>query len=377
LYISSESTNTLIACGEGNDTVNVFKGFSQTPKGLQFSSCENIQYYSPSGKFIIWQNADNGELQWWSLSGGGPIASEEWEMGRGAVGSIRVNGDWRFAGTTTVGGYRTLFYQNVNEGQVKFLKLDDSARQVAVGYVSETIRVNGNWRAVGASQINGVPTIIWQNQSSGSVAYWRIGDDGKLVNENKNDGWGFVAEYVTVNSSWRLAGITELGGVKTLIWQNQSSGMVAFWRLNEQTMLRNRNKDDGWGWVAETEHVDSLWRLVGISRGNTLIWQNQGSGKVAWWRLNEQSKLPNANKNDGWGWVAENISVDSAWYLGDITEPDGTKTLIWHNQNNGKAAYWRLNDSTQILNENRYSGWGYVSEGLTVSGGWRMNCVTR
>ena len=179
-----------------------------------------------------------------------------------------------------------------------------------------------------------------------------------------------------MDSEWLITGIRETeNGERMLLWQNQSSGLVAYWKLNEQAKLINSTRDEGWGYVSGTL-VGSQWRLIGVSGSNTLLWQNQSAGKVVWWRINENGKLPNTTRDNGWGFVSETLTGPS-WYLVDIANLSGTQTLFWHNQSSGQAAYWRLNESTKLTNTTRNDGWGLVSDVLTASGAWRMNCVTK
>jgi hypothetical protein len=331
-----------------------------------------------SGKFIIWQNTSTGEIRWWSLSTSGAIVSEEDGVGHGKVSASTLDGNWRFTGAATIGGYATLFFQNTSTGYVSFWQLDETATMVNSGTVSDTITVNSNWRAVGVTTVDSVPTILWQNQSSGKVVFWKIGSDGKLTSEVKDTGWGFVSDTLTVNSAWRLAGVTEIGGVKILIWQNQSTGKVVWWRLTSAIKLYNETKDSGWGFVSDTLALSSSWNLAGIASGQRLLWQNQSTGKIAWWALNSSYKLTSTSKDVGWGYVSDNLTISSSWILGGITTLNSEQTLIWGNGSSGRAAYWKLNSSTQLKDDTLNSGWGFVSSSLTMksSNYWRMCGLT-
>jgi uncharacterized delta-60 repeat protein len=333
---------------------------------------------APSGKFVIWQNTSSGEIRWWSLSTSGPIISEESGVGYGKVSESTLDGAWRFAGSTTISNYKTLFFQNTSTGYVTYWQLDDSATMVNSGLASESVKVNSGWRAVGVCTVDSTPVILWQNQSSGKVVFWKIGTDCKLTSEVKDTGWGFVSDTLTVNSAWRLAGITEIDGVKILVWQNQNTGKVVWWRLTGEMKLLNANKEGGWGFVSDNLTLNSNWSLAGVTSGQKLVWQNQGTGKVAWWGLGGNYKLPNETKNSGWGFVSDNLTVGSAWSLGGLTELDSILTFIWSNTTSGYAAYWKINSSNQLQNETRNDGWGLISNNLTMkaSDNWRMCGVT-
>jgi hypothetical protein len=68
--------------------------------------------------------------------------------------------------------------------------------------------------------------------------------------------------------------------------------------------------------------------------------------------------------------------LNSSWSLGAISEFDSVKTLLWHNENNGRVAYWRINSAIKLTNETQNSGWGLVSDTLRMSGGWTLNGIT-
>jgi uncharacterized delta-60 repeat protein len=328
-----------------------------------------------SGKHLIWQNTSSGEIRWWSLSTTGKIYSETEGYGHGKVSDQTLGSEWRFVGSATVGGVKTLFYQNTAEGTVKFWRLTDNAILGSSGLVSDTLRVTGAWSALGVRIFNGTPIIIWQNQSTGKVVYWLLNSSAQLVSATKDVGWGFVADTLTVNSNWRLAGDTTLGGSYTLFWQNQGNGKIAYWRLTSEGKLLNATQDSGWGFVSSLT-LANQWRQVGVVNGNGLVWHGQSYGKIAWWLLGDDAKLTSVLKDTGWGFVSDNLTLNASWSLGAISEFDSVKTLLWHNGNNGRVAYWRINSAIKLTNETQNSGWGFVSDTLGMSGGWTLNGIT-
>jgi streptogramin lyase len=328
-----------------------------------------------SGKHLIWQNTSTGEMRWWSMSTTGKIVNDTVDVGHGLISDEPLTSEWRFAGTTTLDGAKTLFYQNTSTGYVKYWKLDGSGKLSSSGLVSDTLTVKGAWKAVGVKTLNGAPTIIWQNQSSGKVVYWLLNSTGALLSATKNEGWGYVSESLTVNSNWRLSSVTTLGGSNVLLWQNQSNGKIVYWKLDGANKLVNETKDSGWGFVSSLT-LASQWRQVGIVNSNALIWQGQSYGKIAWWKLGDDAKLISSDKDNGWGYVSDKLTLNSSWSLGAVSELGGFKTFIWHNSAMGVIAYWKINDSLKLYSEFKDLGWGYVSNTLTMSSNWTLNCIT-
>jgi streptogramin lyase len=328
-----------------------------------------------SGKFLIWQNTSTGEMRWWNMATTGQIISSVEDIGHGKVSDETLGSEWRFAGTTTLGGVKTLFYQNTSTGKVKYWMLNSAGKLTSSGYVSENLKVNTNWKAAGVKTLNGTPTIIWQNQASGKVVYWLLETTGKLKSEVQNTGWGLVADSLTVNSNWRLSGVTTLSGTNVLLWQNQNNGKIVYWKLDSANKLVNATQNGGWGFVSSLT-LASQWRQVGIVNSSGLVWQGQSYGKIAWWLLSDDAKLTNTTQNSGWGYVSDNLTLNSSWSLGAVSELGGVKTFLWHNPSTGKAAYWKINSSIKLQDETKNSGWGFVSDTLGMSGNWTLNCIT-
>ncbi len=356
----------------GNDGNIWFTSYANKLIGKAVISSETL---TASGKFLIWQNSSSGEVRWWNLSTSGKIMSDTEGTGHGQVTDQSLSSDWRFAGNTKLNGSNTLFFQNTSTGKVAYWKLNDSCELSASGLVSQNITVGSDWKAVGVKSLNDTPTIIWQNQSTGKVVYWKLSDSGTLADETRDSGWGFVSDSITVNSNWRLSSITTLNGTNVLLWQNQQSGKNVYWKLGSDNKLIDADQDSGWGFVTSLT-LNSQWSQIGLLDSNYLIWQAQEAGKILWWRLGDDAKLVSEEQNTGWAFVSDNLTLNSNWSLGALGALDGTNFLLWHNEDNGKAVYWKLNSSYQLQDENQNSGWGFISSSLTMSGDWELDCIT-
>ncbi len=99
-----------------------------------------------------------------------------------------------------------------------------------------------------------------------------------------------------------------------------------------------------------------------------LIWHNQNNGKVVWWRLNNENRLMDESEDGGWGFVSKSVTVSSNWRLFKVLLQSSQNTLLWQNENNGKMVWWKTNSSWYLRSEDQESGWGFVSDYTTPSG---------
>ncbi len=332
---------------------------------------------------LIWQKQSSGKVAWWKIATTGKIYNSAQATGWDYVSeSLTLNSAWSMGGSATIGSTDSLIWQKKTNGKVAYWKLDSNyylqneTQNDGWAYISDTLTLNSAWTLGGITQVDSQNILFWQKQNNGKVAWWRLGDDGKLANETKDDGWGYVSDELTLDSAWKMAGITEIDGYKSLIWQKQNNGKVAYWKLTANGYrLQNTTQGDGWDYVSDTLTLNSAWRLAAITEIDSqkyLIWQKQSNGKVAYWKLSTTGKLPNETQDDGWGYVSDDLTLNSAWSLGGIANIDSLPMLIWHKQTTGKVAYWKLTYSCKLQDSTQNSGWGYISDSLTLDSSWRL-----
>ncbi len=332
---------------------------------------------------LLWQKTSNGKVAWWKIATTGKIFNTTQGNGWDFVSdTLTLDSAWQLSATTTINSSTALIWQKQTSGKVAYWKLasdyslQDETQDSGWGYVSDTLTLDSAWSLGGVAEMDVGKFLVWQKQTSGKVAWWKLGDDGKLTNDTQNDGWGYVSDTLTLNSAWRLAAITDLGGYKNLIWQQQSNGKVAFWKLNTNgCTLQNTSQGDGWDYVSDSITLDSAWRLAAITTISSvkyMLWQKTSNGKVAWWKLSDSGKLENETQDSGWGFVSDELTLNSAWTLGGVATVDSLPVLIWQKQSNGKVAYWKLTSACKLQDTTPDSGWGFVSDTLTLDSNWRL-----
>ncbi len=168
--------------------------------------------------------------------------------------------------------------------------------------------------------------MIWHSQDSGKVLWWKLNNEGNQLNNDQGSGWDYVTEDVTLNSNWELSGTTEIGGQDTLIWHNQDSGKIVFWKLNDEKKLIDTEQGSGWDFVAPNITLTTVWRLVDVREidgEKALYWYNEKNGKAAWWKLTDDCYIKNETKGEGWDFAAdEDNFLGSEWNLAGVIDAD-------------------------------------------------------
>lgn len=335
---------------------------------------------------LVWYGAKTGQSVYWRLAETGKLVNNNIGIGWDFISDSSLNSNWNMVEVATVNSQKVLFWQNANSGQVVYWRLNDGYRLTddedsGWGNVSDELLMNSEWAYSGLAATPDGTFLLWQDLSSGKVVYWKLNTDAPTIQNNTQDnGWGYVDDEAALNSNWRLAATFYDSNIgQMLTWQNQQTGKVVYWKLTDGCKLTNRTQDDGWGFVSDDITLNSNWHLAGpitSTSSNLLVWQNEVNGKAVWWKLNANScVLQDATKDSGWGFVSEDAALNSNWRLAEITTLSDNPALIWRQINNGKAVWWKLQDSGELVNTTQDSGWGFVSDDLSVSKNWDITGV--
>ncbi len=134
---------------------------------------------------------------------------------------------------------------------------------------------------VAAADFNGdgVPDLVWENQSTNQVVVWYMGGAGGAVFE----GWTYLAAG---SPGWHIAGAADFNGdgVPDLIWQNNQTVQVTvnyYGGVGGATLL---------GWAYLDSRGEPGWTLAGAADFNgdgvpDLIWENLSSNEVVFWYM--------------------------------------------------------------------------------------------
>jgi hypothetical protein len=122
--------------------------------------------------------------------------------------------------------------------------------------------VDANWEVVGAADFSadGVPDLLWYNQTSGKVVVWMM---DALVHRI---GGGFTNPASVGNNNWKAVAVADFGrgaggerSTEDILWRNDSSGKLVVWHMDSF-----RNRTSGVFTTPDAPDADPLaWRVVG------------------------------------------------------------------------------------------------------------------
>ena len=253
--------------------------------------------------------------------------------------------------------------------------------------VNVTMRVAPTNRDPGDFSGDGTFDIIWQHQTQGWLAIWRM-------NGNQLVGGESLTPDRVADTNWKLAGTGDFNndGHPDLLWHHQTTGMIAAWFMNGSrqvagvSLTPDRVADTNWKIVATGDfnadgkrdilwqHTDRTlavwlmngtslidaraltpsqvvsadWRIVGTGDFNAdgrtdIVWQNQANGLLAVWFMNG-STMTGAEA------LTPGQVPDTNWKLRAVADVnrDGRPDLLWQHITNGNLAVWYMNGLQQI-----------------------------
>jgi hypothetical protein len=227
---------------------------------------------------LIWQNAASYQVNANYYGGTGGATLTGWatlNSGRGASG-------WRVAATGDFDGNGTpdLVWQDQTTGQVNVNYYGGAGGTTLTGWamLNSGAGMSG-WEVVAAADFdgNGVPDLVWQDQTTGQVNVNYYGGSGGasiIGSAILNSGAG--------TSGWKVVAAADFDGNGTpdLVWQDQTTGQV---NVNYYGGVGGANLT-GWA-MLNSGAGTSGWKVVGAADFNGtgvpgLIWQNQTTGQV-------------------------------------------------------------------------------------------------
>ncbi|MGA2602420.1 MAG: VCBS repeat-containing protein, partial [Bryobacteraceae bacterium] len=192
-----------------------------------------------------------------------------------------------------------------NDGIPDLVWQDSVTREVTVHYYSgswnwlQSTPVPG-WTVVAAADFNndGVPDLVWQSDATRQVVVHYYGGSGGAVYQ----GWNWLQQ--TAVPGWHVVGAADFNrdGVPDLVWQNDTTGQVAVHyyggaggAVYQTSAPLNNNADAPSGWIV---------KAVSDVNGDgvpDLLWQNTTTRQVT---VNYYGG-PGGASIIGWNWISE------------------------------------------------------------------------
>jgi hypothetical protein len=227
---------------------------------------------------LVWQNATSCQVNANYYGGTGGAALVGWGNLNSGVGASgwKVVAAANFEGN----GVPDLVWQNQTTGQVNVNYYGGAGGTTLTGWAMLNNGAGtGGWKVVAAADFdgNGVPDLVWQNQATGQVNVNYYGGTGgaSII------GWAMLNSGAGT-SGWKVVAAADFDGNGTpdLVWQNQASGQVNvnYYGGTGGTALT--------GWAVLNDGAGtSGWKAVGAADFDGagvpgLIWQNQTTGQV-------------------------------------------------------------------------------------------------
>ena len=313
---------------------------------------------------LIWQNSASGQVNvnYYGGAGGAVLT------GFAVLNSGAGTAGWRVVTAADFDGNGTpdLVWQNVGTGQVNVNYYGGTGGASLIGWaVLNSGAGTAGWSLAGAADMNadGVPDLIWENQSTRqvNVNYYGSGGGATLKGWNcLNCGANFAG--------WTVKAIAKFGGsgAPALVWQNDSNGTVSAYYYGLGGAIFQ-----GWN-VLNSGAGTAGWQVVGAADfdGNgvpDLVWQNGNTGQV---NVNYYGG-PGGATLTGYA-VLNSGAGTSGWSVVGVADMngDGVPDLIWENANTGQVNVNYYGGSGGAA----FSGWAMLNSGAGTSG-WRVVAV--
>lgn len=256
-------------------------------------------------------------------------------------------------------GYQDVLWQNNSTHQVTvhYFNGAQGVNYLGWNWLNESGEPSG-WVLVGAADFdgNGVPDLVWEYMPTGQVTVNYYGGPGGTTYL----GWNWLNE--TGNPGWTVVAVADMdgNGVPDLIWQNNTTNQVT---VNYYGGVGGAVYQ-GWNWLNSAGEPPG-WHVVAAADfdGNgtpDLVWQYAPTRQVS---VNYYGGV-GGTTYQGWNWL--NAAGVPGWTVVGASDfnGDGVPDLVWQNDTTAQVTvnyYGGSKGATYIgwnwLAATGYSGW--------------------
>ena len=250
----------------------------------------------------------------------------------GITVNMRVAAPSRDPGDFSGDGIFDLIWQHQTNGALALWRMNGTSliggEPFNPGHLSDT-----NWKIVGTGDFNadGHPDLLWQHQTQGFVSVWFMNGPNQVSAAS-------LTPDRVADTNWKIVATGDFNGDgrRDIAWHHQTEGWVSVW-LMDGTRLMN-------GTLLTPNRIpDVNWRVVAAGDFNAdgktdLVWRNQATGKLSIWLMDGTRLMDGV-------WMTPDQVVDTNWQIksvGDVNG-DGRPDLIWQHAGSGSLAAWFMN----------------------------------
>lgn len=227
-------------------------------------------------------------------------------------------------------GRLDLLWRHEMDGRISGWAMNGTSRLSVVTPAPNQV-ADTSWTIAGTGDLDGDGhfDIVWQNVTDGRVSAWF------MTGFTLRDGSLFSIPQVP-DLQWRIRSVGDLDGdgKADLIWQHDGNGSVAVWRMDGVTVLE--------GTLLNPSSTDPVWRLAGSADFDgdgrrDLLWQHRNEGWLAVW-------LMDGTNRTGVSALYPNQVPEAAWKIravGDL-DGDGDPDLIWQHDTDRRVSAWLM-----------------------------------
>jgi hypothetical protein len=218
-------------------------------------------------------------------------------------------------------GYQDLLWQNNSTHQVSVHYYDGTRGVTDIGWnwLNSSGAPSG-WALLGAADFdgNGVPDLVWEYMPTGQVTVQYYGGPGGAT----NTGWNWLNEAGA--PGWTVVAVADMNndGVPDLIWQNNTTNQVTVHHYGGA----GGAVDQGWNWL-NSAGAPAGWRVVAAADfdGNgtpDLVWQYAPTRQVT-------VQYYSGATNTGWAWLNSAGAPGWTVVGANDFNGDGVPDLVW------------------------------------------------
>jgi hypothetical protein len=245
-------------------------------------------------------------------------------------------------------GFTDLFFQNSATGAIVSWFMQGATQ---VGGASFSLTPPSDYALVGTGDFlgNGATTLLLQSRTTNQLAYWFTGG----ANLSTILGGQFI--NTTPNAGWKVVGVGDFNGdgKSDIVFQNQTTGQIAFWFMNGAVYQTG---------ISLNDYPLAGWKVAGVGDFNKdgfpdLVFQNQTTGQIAIWYMNGTTHV---------GGILLPSVPDTGWKVVGVGDynGDGSADLLFQNQTSNQAVVWYMQGGVRVggemLSLAPLSGWKIV-----------------